>query len=252
MKSGAKYILKDVNWTVNRGERWILFGSNGSGKTTLLSILSGYLSQTKGTVSVFDITPSEHNILSLRKKIGWSSASFFNKYYSTESILDIVLAGKTGKLCCNYEEITDADIRKAKHLLSYFGLGQNYRYMYDMLSQGQRQKVIVTRAMMADPDILILDEPCNGMDILSREKLLNKLASWLENSSKTLIYVTHHPDEIVSFFDQALLLKDGKVYAQGTLHEVFSNEIMNNYFDVPAEISWDNENLSIHLNFDVQ
>lgn len=250
VKRGAKFVLKDVNWIVEPGDRWVLFGSNGSGKTTLLSILSGYLSQTQGEIALCGETPNAENICSLRQKIGWASTSFFDRYYSSESIMDIVLAGKTGSLCCNYEMISDADIRKAKSILSYLGLGHNSRYMYDMLSQGQRQKVLVARALITEAEVLILDEPCNGMDILSREKLLCELGHILDETNIALVYVTHHPDEIVSFFNKALVLRNGKVFAKGQLHDIFSNDVLQDYFDVPAEISWDKDNLSIHLDFD--
>lgn len=247
LKRGAKYILRDVSWSIQPGERWVLFGVNGSGKTSLLSMFAGYYSPTDGDLLLHGEVPDEANILSLRKRIGWASASFFDRYYSTESIMDIVLSGKTGSLCCDYEEISDADIRRAKHLLTKFGMERNMRYSYDMLSHGQRQKVLVARAFMSDADVLLLDEPCNGMDILSRELLLHELGQLLKERTIALIYVTHHTDEILPFFDKAFLLKKGEMFAQGSLREMFTQEKMDAFFEVKTDVAWNDDNLSIHL-----
>ena len=247
LKKGTKNILKNINWKIESGDRWILFGTNGSGKTTLLSILAGYYSPTSGKISLFDESPNEENILDLRKKIGWASASFFDRYFSSESILDIVLAGKTGSLCCDYNEISDSEIRTAKALLTKLGLKEKMRYTYDMLSHGQRQKVLVARAFMADAELLILDEPCNGMDILSREFLLKDLQTLLEEKNMALIYVTHHTDEILPFFNKALLLKNGEEYKQGAIKDVFTESNLKDFFEVPVNVSWSNNNLTIHM-----
>lgn len=237
---GYKYLLKDINWQVKRGERWVVFGMNGSGKTTLLSIIAGFKQHTSGEISLFGENISNENILEMRKKIGWVSASFFDKYYSKEAVSDIVLSGKYGTLGVGYD-ITAHDRKKASRLLDELGLSDRKNYTFDMLSKGERQNVLIARALFNTPEILILDEPCTGLDIYNREYLFKTLEVLQKEKKMTIIYVTHYAEEIKPYFDKCLLLKNGHVFAQGKTTELFTGEkislFLNHHVTVTTDIT---------------
>lgn len=250
VKRGTKYILKNINWNIEQGDRWILFGLNGCGKTTLLSILAGYQTSSEGTLTLFGNKPTAETIIPLRKKIGWVSASFFEQYLKYETIMDIVLAGKQGTLGISDEDITDCDIRKAKRYLIELGLQNHMRYTYNLLSRGQKQKVLLARAMMSEKEILILDEPCSGLDILSKAKVLYELEKMIHQQNKTVIYVTHHTDEILPCFNKAMLLKEGKIHSQGDIQQVFNQENFTDFFNIPTIVNYVGNQFSINLHME--
>ncbi|MEE0435658.1 MAG: ATP-binding cassette domain-containing protein, partial [Peptococcaceae bacterium] len=147
-KVGSQVLLGDINWTVKVGEHWIVFGMNGSGKTTLLSIISGFNNYSKGLLRVFGEEFTAENILSLRKRIGWVSSSFFDKCYRNETVLDIVLSGLTGTLGVA-GMTSDYDVHKALQLLSELNVGDKAGVAFSALSKGERQNVLIARAMIA-------------------------------------------------------------------------------------------------------
>ena len=234
-KAGYKYLLRDITWDVARGEHWIVFGMNGCGKTTLLSIIAGFKHFTAGTVRVFGQEFTNDNILAVREKIGWVSSSFFDKYYSRESALHIVLSGKHGTLSLD-NDITLADVRLAKDLLSELKLGDKIDRTFDMLSKGERQNVLIARALFSDPDLLILDEPCTGLDVYNRSYLFETIESLSQKKDLTIIYVTHYVEEIRPLFQQALLLKNGHIFAQGAAEKMFTDELIAELLGYPAKI----------------
>lgn len=237
LKVGRRYLLKDINWDVKRGENWLLFGMNGSGKTTLLSILAGYRGGTSGTFSVLGETYRAENALSLRKRIGWVSASFFDQKFSKESALDIVLSGVTGALGCDKQLITDKEVKKAMRLLKELRLETKIYQPFHMMSRGERQDVLIARALLSNPELLLLDEPCTGLDIVAREHLLNTLHDLAENSNMTIIYVTHYTEEVLfDIFQKTMLLKNGMIFARGETKVLFNDALFSDFIDAPAQI----------------
>lgn len=249
LKNGSKYILKDLNWEVKSGENWVLFGLNGCGKTTLLSILAGYKSGNFGETYLFDQLVDDENFITLRKNVGFVSSSFFDRYLQKEIILDIVLAGKYGTLGFQREEPSDKDIRQAKALLREFGLDKRSRYPYDTLSKGQQQRVLIARALMGEPQILMLDEPCSGLDIFARENFLRMIQELAEQKRITIVYVTHHTEEILPFFDKAALMRDGRLHSQGDLQEIFTEENLTDFFETKATVLWTEQHFFINIEF---
>lgn len=238
LKAGYKYLLKDITWEVKKGEHWIIFGMNGSGKTTLLSILAGYKQATSGSFSILGDSYTQDNILSLRQRIGWVSGSFFEQKYTKESALDIVLSGKTGALGRDSYRITDKDVKQAKYLLKELHLSTKIYQPFHMMSKGERQNTLIARALLSNPEILLLDEPCTGLDILAREHFLNTLKDLAEKSNLTIIYVTHHTEEILlDVFEKTLLLKNGLQFAQGDTKSLFTDEIFSRFLDAKAHIT---------------
>jgi len=232
---GAKTILKSINWKVEKGERWIVLGNNGCGKTSLVSILAGYREWTNGDIMLFDSVLNPGNAMDLRKRIGFVSSSFFDNCLKYENGIDIVLGGYMGQIADGID-ITDKNVLKAKKILEALGLKHKCMYPYDLLSRGQRQKILLARAFLNKPELLILDEPCSGLDLLSRDYVLNTLQDIIENTDCGIIYVTHHVDEILPSFTHAILLKNKSVHSQGKIEDVFSEHNMTDFFNAPTEV----------------
>lgn len=238
--SGSQFLLNNISWQVHKGEQWVVFGRNGCGKTTLLSIIAGYKSFSSGTLEIFGQSYNAANILELRRRIGWISSSFFDKYYHEEGVLDIVLSALSGTLGVPFD-VSNAQMIKAKRLLIDLGLKDKIHATFDMLSKGERQHVLIARAFMTDPEILILDEPGTGLDVLARERLLATIKDLASAYDTTIIYVTHYPEEILASFDKTLLLRNGAVYKLGLTRELFTSEVMSDFFSYSAQIHYTGE-----------
>ncbi|MDO4280490.1 MAG: ATP-binding cassette domain-containing protein [Peptococcaceae bacterium] len=238
LKAGTKYLLKDIDWKVRPGENWIVFGMNGCGKTTLLSILAGYRQASSGTFTILGERYTPENILLLRRKIGWVSSSFFDQKYTKESALDIVLSGCNGSLGRDNAYHHDEVLMRAKQLLKAFHIGDKIYQPFHLLSRGERENVLIARALIGRPEILLLDEPCTGLDICAREYLLNTLRGLASNSNLTIIYVTHYTEEIMmDVFAKTLLMKNGLVYQQGLTEEMFTSEVFTDFLELPTVVA---------------
>lgn len=222
-QSGNRYLLRDITWQVERGDRWVVFGLNGSGKTTLLSIIAGYKMPTDGKVEVFGEAYNDGNILNFRRKIGWVSSSYFDKYYTKESALSIVLSGLCGTLGID-STVKPDDYIRAKELLKEWNMDRKFDFSFCTMSKGERQNVLIARALISSPEILVLDEPGTGLDVLAREQLLRKISLMAEEKQMTIIYVTHYPEEILPMFDKCVVLRRGKIADIGSLKEVMATK----------------------------
>jgi len=245
-KVGYRYLLHDINWTVNEGEHWVLFGINGCGKTTLLSIISGFRSGFSGTLEVFGETYSEENILKLRKKIGFVSSSFFDKILTTETVLQIVLSGKFGTLGID-GDVSNEDVIHAKQLLKELRLGDKMYRTFDSLSKGERQNAMIARAFMGNPEILILDEPGTGLDVFAREHMLSTIKDLAERQHMTIIYVTHYCEEILELFDHCVLMQNGKFYRIGATKEIFTAENLEEMTGYPVSLHEFNHRMQLEM-----
>ncbi|WP_047150375.1 ABC transporter ATP-binding protein [Aneurinibacillus tyrosinisolvens] len=238
-KRDKKAILKQVTWAVEPGEHWTILGLNGSGKTTLLNIINGYIWPTTGEISVLGKKFGEYDLRELRKSIGWVSSSMQEKLYGNEAVTNIVLSGKLASMGLLYERPDKEDVEKAEALLEQMGCFPMKDRLYQTLSQGEKQKVLIARALMASPQLLILDEPATGLDIFAREQLLQTIQQLGEQpEGPTLVYVTHHIEEITPGFKHALLLKQGEVFAAGLASDVLTGESLTNFFDTKVEVRW--------------
>lgn len=245
-QSGHRYLLRDVTWQVNKGQHWVVFGMNGSGKTTLLSIIAGFKKHTRGSLEVLGEQYGEDNVLSLRKRIGWVSSSFFDKYYSDESALDIVLSGLFGTFSPNFD-LEDEQVLLAKKLLVHLNLGDKINRPFNMMSKGERQNVLIARALIARPEILLLDEPGTGLDVFAREKMLSIVRELADETNVTMIYVTHYPEEILDIFENCMLLKNGLVYTKGKTSEIMTSDRLSALLDYPVKVEHSNGKLQILL-----
>lgn len=233
---GDETILEDVSWQVGENEHWCLLGLNGSGKTTLLNMINGYIWPTSGKINVLGHTFGEYDLRELRKSIGWVSTSLQQKLYGSEKAFQIVLSGKFSTIGV-YDKLEEEDMERARLLMDSLGCSSFMDRTYDTLSQGERQRVLIARALMSSPKLLILDEPCTGLDIFARENLLSMIESIAkQDHAPTLIYVTHHVEEILPCFKKTLLLKNGQVYASEATEYLMTSDRMGTFFDVPVHI----------------
>ena len=246
-KSGKRYLLHNVNWKVDEGDHWLIFGMNGSGKTTLLSMLAGFLSPSAGKVELLGKTYNKNTVFDLRRQIGWVSSSFFDKHFHNEQALQIILSGCTGTLNVD-ENITDADVRRAKALLKELRLADKINMPFSSMSKGERQNILIARALINRPRILILDEPGTGLDVYAREHMKNTIKDLAEHTHMTILYVTHYPEEVQSFMNKTLLLRNGCIFAQGNTDEVFTEKNISRLLGETASIHKDVDgSIKLHL-----
>lgn len=237
-KSGTSYLLHDVSWQVQRGEHWVVFGLNGSGKTTLLGAVAGFQPTTHGSLRVFGEAYNDENLFRLRRRIGFVSSSFFDKIVGSESVMNLVLSGLFGSLGVR-GMVRDEERVQAETLLWAFGLEEKMDYPFSMLSKGERQNVLIARALLAQPEILILDEPGTGLDVLAREKTLYLVERLAETTDTAIIYVTHYPEELRPSFDHCLMLRRGRVYKKGATIALFQKDILDDFFGEPIILHTD-------------
>ncbi len=226
-------ILDDVEWEVAPGERWVVLGANGSGKTSLLRIASLYLHPSRGTVEVLGATLGRVDVRRHRRRIGMVSSSFADLLRPAVRALDVVMTAKHAALEAWWHEYTDDDRDRAVALLDRFGCAALADRAFATLSSGERQRVQLARTLMADPGLLLLDEPTAGLDLHGREDLVGRLAALARDpSTPPTVLVTHHVDEIPPGFDRLLLLRKGRVLAAGPLDEVLTASSLGECFDM--------------------
>lgn len=234
----GKTILNDLNWHIEAGDNWILYGLNGAGKTTLLNIMNAYESVSQGEIEMFEMVPGKkgYSAENVRQHIGFVSHSLLEKFQDGEKVIDVVLSG-IFKSIGLYKEYSDEHIKEAEKLLNLVGM-LSYKDQYlGYLSTGQKQKVMIARALIHQPDVLILDEPASGLDFLAREQLLYLL----ENLNKTyahltMIYVTHVIEEIIPLFSKIFLLKEGSCFDKGITKDILTDSIMSKFFNNQIEV----------------
>jgi len=222
VRDGTK-ILDGISWSVRKGEHWVILGANGSGKTSLLSALTGYLTPTVGDVEVLGQRYGASDWRELRRAIGIVSSAVRQMMHDDEPALDSVISGKFAMIDF-WGKSTPADRARAMRILRHVECVHLAARPWRVLSQGERQRVLIGRALMARPRLLILDEPCGGLDPVSREHFLNFIQRLGEQrNSPALILVTHHVEEIVPIFSHILMLKAGHVLAAGPREEVLAS-----------------------------
>jgi len=228
-------ILTGISWHIGSGESWILFGRNGSGKTKLLEIITGYLFPTEGEVTRFGCGHLGPDIREIRKRIGYVSSVLREKFDRNERVIDTVLSGLYASIGL-YRRPTGEEIKKAHSLLAETNLAGREKDTIGHLSDGEKQKVLMLRALINDPDILILDEPATGLDIGAREDFLDSLKSITNGRGHSLIYVTHHVEEITPVFGKIFVIDDGKCFFNGTVEDAINNNTFSALFKRDIEV----------------
>ena len=230
IQRGETRILDRVSWEVARGQHWVILGANGSGKTSLLSALAGYLTPTEGDITVLGETFGASDWRELRKYIGLVSSTVRQMVPDEEDALTTVVSGKDAMIG-HWGRIKSGERTAARGLLREVEAEYLAERSWLVLSQGERQRVLIARALMARPRLLILDEPCAGLDPVAREHFLaflQRLGS--QRDAPALVLVTHHVEEIMPAFGHALLLREGRVIAAGERSRVLTGALLSQTF----------------------
>ncbi len=231
---GRNRILDAVSWTVDEGERWVLLGPNGAGKTTLLQLAAARLQPTSGQVGLLDETLGAVDVFELRPRIGLASAALAEQIPDGERVADVVVTASYAVVGRWREAYDPLDMARAVGLLSALGAGGLAERRFGTLSEGERKRVQIARALMTDPELLLLDEPAAGLDLGGREDLLARLSLLAQDpASPALVLVTHHVEEIPTGFTHALLLRQGQVVTAGPLAEVITPAWLTAAFGIP-------------------
>lgn len=236
VRDGAT-LLDGIDWSVAAGEHWVILGPNGSGKTTLLQVAAGYEHPTCGSVRVLGGTFGRVDLRELRRAIGWVSPALAQQLHLRDTTLDIVVSGRFASIGLFFESPTSDDRSRAAELLEIMGCTHVMERPFGVLSQGEQQRVLVARALMADPRLLVLDEPTAGLDIAAREDLLAALDVLTHApGGPTVLFVTHHLEEIAPGLTHALLLCGGRVVACGPKGDVVTAELVSTAMGVAVEV----------------
>ncbi|GGV23395.1 putative ABC transporter, ATP-binding protein [Actinomadura cremea] len=222
---------------MGEGERWVILGPNGAGKTTLLQIAAALLHPSDGTVDILEERLGRTDVFELRTRIGFASTALAEKVPSGETVVDLVLTASYAILGRWQEEYDSTDVSRAVALLEALGCADLLRRRFDTLSEGERKRVQIARALMPDPELLLLDEPAAGLDLGGREDLVARLGGLADDpAAPTMAMVTHHLEEVPDGFTHALLLRRGEIIARGKVDEVFTTEHLSNCFGLPLAV----------------
>jgi iron complex transport system ATP-binding protein len=231
---GSSTLLDDITWDVAEGERWVVLGPNGAGKTTLLQLASGRMHPTTGIVGILGEVLGAVDVFELRPRIGLASAALAERLPAAESVHDIVVTASYGVVGRWRERYDDLDHERAELLLDAMGMSGFAGRTYGTLSEGERKRVQIARALMTDPELMLLDEPAAGLDLGGREDLVRRLAELASDPhAPSLILVTHHVEEIPPGFTHVLLLRQGRVVASGPLGTTLTAESLSETFALP-------------------
>jgi iron complex transport system ATP-binding protein len=243
VERGDTAILRDVSWRIAPGEHWVVLGANGSGKTSLLKALTGFLSPTAGEFSVLGRRYGASDWRELRLKVGVVTSAFATAIPPAEVALETVMSGKFAQLDL-WARVSRSDRTAAAGLLELVGATGIAARAWLYLSQGERQRVLIARALMARPRLLILDEPCAGLDPVARENFLRLIPALARKHRdrerrpvEALVFVTHHVEEITPLFSHALLLRAGGVVAAGPCREVLNSRNLSDTFGTPMKLA---------------
>lgn len=235
VKNG-KTILDNLNWLVTKGQHWAILGLNGSGKSSLLRLLMAEYWKTSGQLSVLGARFGQGGIPELRTKIGVVGSFIAERLPSRLLSEEAVLTGKY-KSSILYRQYGQPELDQAREMLSSIGGGELLGRTYASLSQGEKQLVLIARSLMEEPELLILDEATSGLDLFARERLLQQIGRIAElDQAPTILYVTHHAEEISATFDQVLLLKEGRIMAQGPKNQVLTKQVLDRFYPQPVSL----------------
>ncbi|MEV4820688.1 ABC transporter ATP-binding protein [Micromonospora sp. NPDC049274] len=230
-------LLQDLTWRVELDERWVVLGPNGAGKTTLLNMAAGRLHPTSGVAHVLGERIGRTDVNELRTRIGLSTAALAERVPADEQVSDVVMTAAWSVVGRWRESYEHGDLARARALLSQLGVGNLAERRYGTLSEGERKRVQIARALMTDPELLLLDEPSAGLDLGGREDLVTRLAELAyDPDAPAMVLVTHHVEEIPPGFTHALLLREGAVVAQGLLAETLTGDNLSKTFGLPLVV----------------
>ncbi|MGA8988191.1 ABC transporter ATP-binding protein [Aeromicrobium sp.] len=227
----GKVVLDHVSWTVKEGQRWVVLGPNGAGKTTLMHIISATTHPSSGKVRILGSKLGSVDIFELRTRIGHTSTAVADRIPATESVRNSIMSASYAVLGRWQEQYDDIDRDRATQMMGELGITALAERTFGTLSEGERKRVLIARALMTDPELLLLDEPAAGLDLGAREDLMSSLEVLSHSpDAPVLVMVSHHVEEIPVGFTHVLLLRDGKVVSQGPLESTLTGESLSATF----------------------
>ncbi|HMQ37470.1 MAG TPA: ABC transporter ATP-binding protein [Micropruina sp.] len=235
---GDAILLDRVDWRVDEADRWVIIGPNGAGKTTMLQILAAQLHPSSGLAEVLGEVLGAVDVFELRPRIGVASAALADRIPRGERVADVVVSAAYAVMGRWRESYEQADFERAVGLMAQLRVGHLAYRTFGTLSEGERKRVQIARALMTDPELLLLDEPAAGLDLAGREALVSTLSELCADpSAPATVLVTHHVEEIPTGITHALLLKQGTVLASGPIDEVLTAERLSETFDLPLDVT---------------
>ncbi|MEZ7897664.1 MAG: ABC transporter ATP-binding protein [Flaviflexus sp.] len=237
VRRGNRNIVDRVDWSVNEGERWVVLGPNGAGKTSLIQLAAARLFPTVGSVTILGEKVGKTNAAELHPLIGLASSALDARIPGSERLHDVVRTGAYGVTAHWREQYDEEDDRRARGLLATMGVGQLADRTFASISSGEKKRVGIARALMPDPELLLLDEPAAGLDLGGREELMGSLKTLAADEyAPSMILVTHHVEEIPAGFTHVLLLKDGRVLDEGAIDDVLTSENLSECFNIELDL----------------
>jgi iron complex transport system ATP-binding protein len=238
VRRGRSTLISGVDWTVEEDERWVILGPNGAGKTTLLQVASAQIHPTSGVVGILGEVLGTVDVFELRPRIGLTSASLAERIPRDERVHDVVVSASYGVIGRWREHYDELDHARAEDLLTEVGVAHLTDRTFGTLSEGERKRVQIARALMTDPELLLLDEPAAGLDLGGREDLVSTLSALaMDELSPATVLVSHHVEEIPPGFTHVLLLRKGEVVAAGPLERVLTEEVISTTFGMPLQLT---------------
>lgn len=234
---GGRALVEDVSWSVKEGERWVILGPNGAGKTTLLNVASSYLFPSSGSAAILTEKLGAVDVFELRPRIGVSSSALTEKLPRSQTVLQTVLTAAYG-MTAGWQESYDAvDENRARAFLDRLGMNDFLDRKFGTLSEGERKRTQIARAMMANPELLLLDEPAAGLDLGGREDLVRRLGRLARDPyAPSMLMVTHHVEEIPPGFTHVLMIRQGKVLTAGPLETEMTSSNLSRCFGLPLVV----------------
>jgi iron complex transport system ATP-binding protein len=236
VQGDKRFLLRDVDWSVGPGEQWGIVGPNGAGKTTALRIASAQMRPSSGSATILGGQLGRTPMQALRERIGLVDASLARRFYPEQRVIDVVLTGVGGTILVT-EEIGPGEVERARALLGIFGVLPLVERIFASCSEGERARVMLARALISEPELLVLDEPASGLDLGARELLLAAVEEIARTRSHlTTLTVTHHFEELPASTTHLLLLRAGAVVAAGPIATTATDENLSACFDTPLRV----------------
>jgi iron complex transport system ATP-binding protein len=238
VRRGESTLLDEVEWTVEEDERWVILGPNGAGKTTLVQVASAQIHPSGGVAGVLGEVLGAVDVFELRPRIGLTSAAIAERIPRQERVHDVVVSASYSVLGRWHESYDELDHERARELMAELGVGRLAERTFGTLSEGERKRVQIARALMTDPELLILDEPAAGLDLGGREDLVSTLSVLaMDGTAPAIVLVSHHVEEIPPGFTHVLMLREGRVTASGPLERVMTEENLATTFGMPLVLN---------------
>ena len=240
IRRGIATLIDGLSLTIDEGDRWVVIGPNGAGKTTLLTLLAAQTYPSRGTVSLLGRTLGRVDVFELRPRIGVAAQTVANRIPADEKVFDVVMSAAYGVLGRWHEKYEDVDSDRAGLLLRTWHADHLSQRTFGTLSEGERKRVEIARALMTDPELLLLDEPSVSLDLAGRETLVRSLANLcLDPAAPATVLVTHHLEEIPDGITHALLLNHGQAVAAGEISQALTSESLSETYEMPLKLRYD-------------